>query len=169
MRGLLCSTFSLLRGPWKTIKPRGLLPGALHSLDSSGLMSEQRGRRSAGVWTIWGVHVPHPGWDLRSLLTWRKEKLKTLSLFVFCGLSRCKDSFPRVREEKRAGKGCKGKGLFFLPRLKSRLQPPLACKKKRKKLQQQVEGDPVPCCEITAALAYSDANTPIYTNNYGSV
>ena len=65
---LLCSAFSHLCGPWKTIKRGGLLPGARHSSDSSGLMSEERGRRSGGIWTHCCVHGPHRGCEIWALL-----------------------------------------------------------------------------------------------------
>lgn len=65
---LLCSPFSHLCGPWKTIKQGGLLPGARHSSDSSGLMSEQGGRRSWGIWTRCCIHDPADDPDF--LNTW---------------------------------------------------------------------------------------------------
>ncbi|KAI4801740.1 hypothetical protein KUCAC02_019615, partial [Chaenocephalus aceratus] len=49
-----------LCGPWKTIKRGGLLPGARHSSDSSGLMSELRG----GIWTRCCLQGPRQGWDI---------------------------------------------------------------------------------------------------------
>lgn len=65
---LLCSPFSHLCGPWKTIKRGGLLPGARHSSDSCSLMSEQRGRRCGGIWTCCCIHGPRHGCDIWALL-----------------------------------------------------------------------------------------------------